>query len=96
MTKNACISMLICLNLALLAGIVLCTYSPPAAQAQATGLAGNYVMVAGEIRDQFDALYVIDMRVRVLHAFMYDRGQKRMFLADSRDLERDMRSNRGG
>lgn len=96
MTKKAVLGLLICVNVALLAGLVLATTAPSSANAQATGLSGNYMVVSGEVRDEFDALYVVDMRVRVLHAFIYDRGAKRLQLADSRDLERDMRNNRGG
>lgn len=96
MSKRTVIAALVCVNLALLAGLVLATTSEPEARAQATGLGGNYLVVSGEVRDEFDALYVVDMRVRVLHAFIYDRGAKRLILADSRDLERDMRNNRGG
>jgi hypothetical protein len=96
MSKNTVISLLACLNLALIAALVFASTSLPSAHAQATGLAGNYVVVAGEVRDEFDALYVVDLRVRVMHAFLYDRGAKRLLLADSRDLERDMRNNRGG
>ncbi len=94
MNKRRCIALLVCLNVALLCGIVLSTTSPTAAFAQGTGLAGNYMTVTGEVRDQYDALYLIDMRPRVLHAFYFDIGTKRLRYADSRDLERDFRNNK--
>lgn len=94
MKKPIVLGLLVCLNAALLGGIVLSTLTPRAAYAQATGLAGNYLMVAGEVRDQFDALYIMDLRARVLHGLIFDRGTNRLEYADSRDLERDFRHNR--
>ncbi|MFQ5805082.1 MAG: hypothetical protein ACE5I3_01390 [Phycisphaerae bacterium] len=95
MTKQMCLSVLVCVNLILLTAIVLCSYSPPAAYAQGTSLADDYVVVAGEIQDQHDALYIIDVRNRILHVLYYERGTKRLRYAASRDLERDFRHNRG-
>lgn len=92
MKKNTVLAILVCLNLALLAGVVLTQYSLPSARAQATGLAGNYLMVAGEIQDNYDALYLVDLKERALHAFFYDRGTRRLELGGSRDLEKDFRN----
>ena len=94
MSKNTWLSLLLCLNLALLTGIVLCAYSPPAAYAQGTSLAGDYMVVAGEIQDQHDALYIIDVRNRILHVLYYERGRKTLRYAGARDLEQDFRHNR--
>lgn len=95
MNKTTWIALLVCLNLVLLTGIVLCTYSPPTAFAQGTSLAGDYMVVAGEIQDQHDALYIIDVRNRLLHVLYFDRGSKSLRYAASRDLEQDFRFNRG-
>jgi len=92
MNKRICLALLVCVNALLLTGIVLKSYALPAALAQGTGLAGNYLTVAGEVRDQYDALYMIDTRARILHAFYFDIGSKRLKYADSRDLERDFRN----
>jgi hypothetical protein len=94
MSKNTCLALLVCLNLALLTGIVLCSYSPPAAFAQGTSLAGDYMLVAGEIQDQHDGLYIIDVRNRILHVLYFDRGTKSLRYAGARDLEQDFRHNR--
>jgi hypothetical protein len=94
MTKSTWVAVLVSVNLILLTAVVLCAYSPPAAYAQATSLAGDYLMVAGEIQDQHDALYIIDVRDRMLHVLHFDRGRKQLFYAGSRDLERDFRHNR--
>jgi len=95
MNKNTWLSLLICVNLMLLTAIVLCSYSPPTAYAQATSLASDYMVVAGEIQDQHDALYIVDVRNRILHVLYYERGMKRLRYAASRDLEQDFRYNRG-
>jgi len=94
MSKRICIGVLVCLNLALLAGIVMATTGPPLALAQATtGLAGRYMVVAGEVQDQYDALYLLDTRSRNLYVFLYDRGRRQLRLSAARDLERDFRHN---
>jgi hypothetical protein len=88
------VSLLVSLNLVLLTGLLLTAYTPPAAYAQGTGLAGNYLIVAGEIQDQLDALYIVDLRARTLHAFYYDKSDKRIVYSDFRYLERDFRNNK--
>jgi len=93
MIRHWILSGLICLNLILGTALIIAAAPLPTARAQATGLAGNYMMVAGEVRDEFDGLYVIDMRSRIMHAFYYDIGTKQLRYADSRDLERDFRNN---
>ncbi len=95
MNKKTCLSLLVCVNLALLTAILLCSYSLPQAYAQGTSLASDYMVVAGEIRDQHDGLYIIDVRNRTLHVLYYDLGTKRLRYAASRDLESDFRHNRG-
>lgn len=94
MTRNTLLSALICLNLILATALFIAAAPMPAAHAQGTGLAGNYLVVAGQVRSQFDALYLIDMRVRILHGILYDRTSRRLVWADSIDLERDFRHNR--
>ena len=94
MAKNTWLALLVCVNLVLLTAVCLVSYSPPAALAQGTGLSRNYLMVSGEIQDQHDALYVIDLRERTLHAFSWDRARRQLIYADWRDLERDFRNNR--
>ena len=94
MRKTTWISLLACVNLILLTGVVLCSYSPPAAYAQGTSLAGDYLVVAAEIQDEHDALYILDLRDRLLHVLYFDRGTKTLRRAATRDLERDFRHNR--
>jgi len=95
LTRNTWLSVLVCVNLVLLTAIVLCSYSPPAAYAQGTSLASDYMAVAAEIQDQHDALYILDVRRRVLHVLYFDRGTRQLRYAGWRDLEEDFRHNRG-
>ncbi len=94
MKRNITISLLICVNLILFTSIVFFSYSLPEANAQSTSLANDYMVVAGEIQDGYDALYMLDGRTRLLHVFYYDRGTRMLKYAGWRDLERDFRNNR--
>jgi hypothetical protein len=93
MNKTAWLTLLVCVNLVLLTGIVLFGFTPRTALAQSTGLAGNYMIVTGEIQDGFDALYVLDLRERTLHAFFFQKGSNNIEYGGYRDLERDFRNN---
>jgi len=95
MSKTTCLALLVCVNLILLTGLVLVSYSPPAAYAQATSLAQDYMVVAGEIQDQHDAIYLVDVRSRVLHVLYFDRGPRQLRYAGWIDLESHFRHNRG-
>lgn len=94
MSKSTCVALLVCLNLVLLTALCLASYSLPTAAAQGTGLAGNYLMISGEIQSDYDALYIIDIRSRALHSFYYDKGRRQLVYSDWRDLEKDFRANR--
>ncbi|MFN0137944.1 MAG: hypothetical protein ACKVS9_17715 [Phycisphaerae bacterium] len=91
--KNYALSALVVLNLGLLAGLVLQTWQPKPAFAQATGLSGNYLAVSGSIQSNFDALYVLDMQTKFLHGFIWDRGRRELEYIGNRQLDRDFRNN---
>ena len=95
MSKNAWLALLVCVNVGLLAAVCFTAYALPAAAAEGTGLAANYLMVSGEIQDQYDALYLLDQHERTLHAFYWDKARRELLYTDSRDLDRDFRNNRG-
>lgn len=90
--KNTLLAALVVANVALLAGVVLQTTPTKTALAQATGLNGNYLAVSGNIQNNFDALYLLDMQTTRLHVFVWDRGRKELDYVDSRSLERDFRN----
>ncbi len=96
MHKRTLIVLLAGLNLLLLAGVILFSWSPPAAYAQATPMGRNYAVVAGEINDGRDALYILDLPRRRMHVFVPNRDQanRRLFYAGYRDLQRDFRGGR--
>lgn len=96
MTKKSVIVLLVGLNLILLATLVLTSWRLPAAYAQAAPLGQNFAMVAGEIRDGVDALYVIDLSQRRMHVFIPNRNQaaKTLIYSGYRDLEKEFRGGR--
>lgn len=96
MTKRGLIVVLVGLNLALGAALILSAWEPPTAMAQVAPLGQNYAVVAGEIRDGVDALYVLDLSQRRLHVFVPNRdlNNRRLFHAGYRDLQRDFRGGR--
>ena len=97
MTKRGAIVLLIGINLTLLAILLLAAWRPPAAMAQAVPLGSNYLMVAGEVRDAADALYVFDLSKRRMHVFApnVDQNNRRINYVGFRDLERDFRPGGG-
>lgn len=96
MTKRAWIVLLVGVNLVLLATLVLAGWHLPAAYAQPTPLGQNYAMVSGQINDQSDALYVVDIPQRRLHSFIPNRdiNNRRIFYVGYRDLQRDFRGGK--
>lgn len=92
MNRNLLLSALICVNVVLLAALAVLAYTPPPANAQ-VGLAGNYLVVTGEVQDEFDAMYVLNPRSRMLYALTYNRGTRRLDLGGYRDLSRDLRND---
>ena len=94
MNRNTWLTLLVCVNLVLVTGIVFVGTAPRAAHAQGIGLADNYLLVAGQIQEGFDALYVIDSAQRTLHSFYFRKGTKTIEYAGYRLLERDFRHNR--
>ncbi len=94
MNKTAWLTLLICVNLILLTALIFVGTSPRPAAAADTGLADKYLVVAGEIQDDRDALYMIDMQERTLHAFFFRRGTRDLQYGGYRLLEQDFRHNR--
>ena len=92
MTKHALIVALVGLHLFLLAAVLFSVSSPAEAQAQPVGGAGNYLVVAAEIQNSYDAIYVIDLSQRLMHVFTLNRARPPVLeYRDSRDLAQDFR-----
>lgn len=95
MRKNVFLGLLVCLNLALFAALVLKVSQPQAAFAQTGGLADNLLIVSGEVSTDNDALYVLDVRKRrltLLYGQRGARGRVDFIAVDSRDLDADFRN----
>jgi len=97
MNKRTLTTLLVGLNLTMLAALILAAWRPPVAVAQPVPLASNYLMVAAEIRDGSDALYVFDLAKRRMHVFVpnVDQNNRRLVYEGFRDLERDFRPGGG-
>ncbi len=93
MNKRPFIVLLVGVNLILLTALILTTWRLPEAHAQAVPLGQNYLIVAGEVRDGVDALYIVDLSQRRMHVFMPTRDQndRRLYHVGFRDLQRDFR-----
>lgn len=92
MSRHAVLVLLVGLNLLLLAALILSVYSPPPAYAQAAARSGDYILLSGRIQASHDAVYLFDLRNRLLHTFRATPGQPtRIAPADTRELMRDFR-----
>jgi hypothetical protein len=92
MKRSLALIVLVGANVILLCVLVGMAFPPPAAQAQAVGGAGNYLMVCGNIQSDLDAVYMIDLRNRLLHTFTVRRGQVQLEYRGTRDLNVDFRN----
>jgi len=91
--KNVLVVALMCLNAALLV-VLIAGVATEEAHGQVFGT--NYVVVTGNIRADYDAVYVIDLARRKLAAWRFDTEQKPARLVcitpgGGRDLTRDFR-----
>ena len=93
MTKRAIIVLLVGINLALLATMILLTTAAPSALAQIAPVGQNFAMVTGQIHRGVDGLYVLDLATRRLHLFIPNRDQinRRALYVGYRDLQKDFR-----
>jgi hypothetical protein len=95
MSKRALIVLLLGVNLLLLTTLIVASWHLPAAYAQGVPLGQSYLIVAAEMRDGVDALYIVDLSQRRLHVFVPNRdmNDRRMFYVGFRDMQRDFRGN---
>ena len=90
--KHVIIVALVCLNAAMLVALVFGT-GTPAANAQVIGGGSNYIMITGDIRQDYDAVYIMDLSKRKLAALKFDKrgglAKGRLIPAGIRELPRD-------
>lgn len=90
--RNACVALLVVVNVALAVALVLKVWPDQPAFAQVRGLSSRYAMVAGQVESGYDAVYILDAGERKLYALVPGRGINRApVLIAQRDLEADFR-----
>lgn len=91
MNKRA-ISVLILINAALLACLVVTLLSPPADAQAIGGGAGKYLLIAGDVqgRTQQAAVYIIDKNSGQLAVVMFNTSNNSLEIMQGRDLSSDL------
>lgn len=77
MNKNAVISLLVGLNLLLVAGLAVYLAEPKAAHAQFGGGAARFLVNTVRIRSDLDALCLVELQTRKMLCFEPDRNARR-------------------
>ena len=87
--KRTLVALLVCLNLALLAALVVVNVSPASAQTERG--ANDYIMVTAKAQSGVDAVYVLDLKTRRLAAWRFDPNAKKLVPYKGRMLETDFK-----
>lgn len=88
--KKTVIIALVCVNVALLASLMLWATTPKA-NAQVLRGGADYLLMTGHIGSDWDAVYIIDMGSRRLLAWQFDKTKKRLVPIRGRQLKNDFR-----
>ncbi len=89
--RNYLLTGLIIVNVILACLVGVSLFHTPVAKAQPIGLAGNFLMVNGNVLGlPNDVVYVVDLTNRQLSALYYDRNIQDVALIGQRDLVRDL------
>ena len=75
--KRALVVTLVCINAALLLGLVIGVNASDA-KAQGIGARTDYLIMTGHIGRDNDAVYVVDVRRQGMVAFRFDRNKKKL------------------
>ena len=94
--KQFAIRVLIGVNVALLAGLILSVSNPPLAEAQVRGRPGDYMMATVQFHEDRDALVVINCPRNVMGVFLTHPQTGKMGRLALRDLSNDFSSARPG
>jgi len=92
-TKRWLIVALVCLNVALIGGVVLVA-SAPEAEAQIIGAGTDYMVVTAAIGSDYDAVYVLDLSKMALGAWKLDKTSKKLVPLGVRGLAEDFPKRR--
>ena len=84
------IAALVCVNVALLATLLV--GAPEPAQGQVVGGGTDYMVITARIADGHEAVFIIDVGEQELAAWKFDRERRRLVdLGQPRQLTRDFR-----
>ncbi|MBT3198864.1 MAG: hypothetical protein HN350_03015 [Phycisphaerales bacterium] len=91
--KKAIIAVLVCVNVGLLMALILGVGAPKANAYQGSLMPNNTIMMTGQIRENEDAIYIIDMATEKLAAFEFQRkgNVRSMRPMGTRDLTLDLK-----
>jgi len=89
--KKLVITALICLNIGLLAALVISQDRPAKAQNSYYNDT-DYVLVTGKIEEGRDNVYVVDVAARSFGAWKFDVGRRRLLPLAPRSLATDLRT----
>ena len=92
--KKVLIVALVCVNVALLAALML-GLAAPRASAQVYRGGADYLMMTGQIGRDWDAVYIVDMGSRRLMAWRFDQTKKRLVAFRGRELKTDFARKEG-
>jgi len=85
--KKTIITVMLCVNVALLAALIL-TASERPAYGQVRG--ADYLVVTGEVGTNYDGIYVLDLATRRMAGLVVDKTTRRFGpIGGGRDLTRD-------
>ncbi len=87
---------LVCVNLALLAGLVILSYALPEAYAQQRGGSGQYAVVTAQYTGGTDALYILHARKGILLALIPEQNQSGRMVPPREGTTRDVVADLGG
>jgi len=88
--KKAIIAILVCVNVALLLALMLGKSVPEARAYPGSVMPNNTIMITGHIREDDDALYVLDLATKRLAAWEFDITKKQLRPLGVRRLSTDI------
>ncbi len=86
--KKGLIVALVCVNVGLVAALVLVASAQPA-EAQIIGAGTDYLVVTGKISSDYEAVYVLDLSKMALGAWKIDKTTKKFKPYRPHSLKRD-------
>ena len=91
--KNVLLVALVLVNMLLVTAVVLQVSWPRTANAQVRGGGNDYVVVTARmLQGNEDAIWILDLKTRKLHAFRLPQGKDNLMIhIGTREIEKDLR-----